>query len=909
MRLNFSNVFILAALLATLPVSQRAAEFRTPAGTRPAARRPGAESVLPGGRMIEPLGRSFQTGPGAFGLAVSPDGKFAVTANGGPDRFSLTLLDMSAEPWQVSQLRAKKKDDKPEKDEGEGDGDDDDWHSVFMGLAFTENRRLFASEGNSGRVREIVVPSGRVQNVYHLDQGEWHDSFSGDLAFDAQRHLLFVVDQANFRIAIFNTKTQKLVASVRTGRLPFRMALSPDRNRLYVTNLGMFQYSVIPGADGKRPVETGLPFPAFGFPSKEAVEGVKAKTAEGEVDVPGLGDPNVQESNSLAVVDVSDPVQAHVERFVRTGEPFGPNSMGGSGPTGVVATAGTIYVANGNQDSISVIDAVTLTIRAQIPLRVPALESLRGILPLGLALDMNNGRLLVAEAGINAIGVVDLTTNRLAAHIPAAWFPTAVAVDGGRVFVADAKGFGTGPNATRTGPMENSFQGERRTGTLSVFDMPLPRLLPLLTQRVYALNGFLPRKNQESLPLPNEIRHVVVIVKENRTYDEVFGAIEKGANGPANGAPELARIGSRGWLWRDQGSLKGRTDKRFYNITPNHQELAARYAISDNFYADSEVSVDGHHWLVGSYPNAWTESSLMAAYGGQKDFRLNSSAPGRLSNAGSNSSVHPEDQLEAGALWHHLDRHGIPFRNYGEGFELAGVEEEPGEMPTGARYLTNVPMPDPLYRNTSRDYPQFNTNIPDQYRATKFIEEIDRLYNQPGVELPRFIYVHLPNDHMAKPRPWDGYPFAASYVSDNDYALGRIVEYLSNSKWWKNMAIFITEDDAQGGVDHVDSHRTVMMVVSPYARKNYVAHANSSFPGLLRTVFRLLALPPLNLYDGTAADLAECFTAEPDFAPYKLLRPDPDVFIPEKAKDSADAEPSVKMDSPSFLRQQHQQQK
>ena len=901
MRLNFINALILSALLAAWPAIVQAAEFRTPAGTRPAARRPGAESVLPGGRMIEPLGRAFQTGPGAFGLVVSPDGRFAVTANGGPDRFSLTVLDMNSEPWQVAQIRAPRKEDKP------AGKDDDDWHSVFMGLAFSDNRHLFASEGNSGRVREFSLPAGHGQSSYNLDQGEWHDSFSGDLAYDPTRRLLYVVDQANFRVAIFNTKTQKLIGSVRTGRLPFRMALSPDRNRLYVTNIGMFQYRAIPGADEKRPQETGLPFPAFGFPSRESAQGVRAKTSMGEVDVPGLGDPNVQESNSLAVIDVSDPAQARVQTFVRTGEPFGPNSMGGSGPTGVVATAGTIYVANGNQDTISVIDAVTLTIRAQIPLRIPGLEHLRGVMPLGLALDTNNGRLLVAEAGINAIGVVDLTNNRLAGHMPTAWFPTCIALNSGQAFVASAKGFGTGPNATRTGPMEHSFQGERRTGALTVFDIPLPRLTPLLTQRVYALNGFLPRK-QEPLALPKEIKHVVVIVKENRTYDEVFGATQQAANGPVNGAPELARIGPRGWLWREDGALKARADKLFYNITPNHQELAARYAISDNFYADSEVSVDGHHWLVGSYPNAWTESSLMAAYGGQKDFRLHSSAPGRLLNAGSNSSLHPEEQLEAGALWHHLDRHGVPFRNYGEGFELAGVEEEPGEMPTGARYLTNVPMPDPLYRNTSRDYPQFNTNIPDQYRATKFIEEIEKLYSQPGAELPRFLYIHLPNDHMAKPRPWDGYPFSASYVSDNDYALGRIVEYLSNSKWWKNMAVFVTEDDAQGGVDHVDSHRTVMMVLSPYARKNYVAHANSSFPGMLRTVFRLLALPPLNLYDGTAADLADCFTQEADFTPYKAIRPDPDVFVPEKAKDPADPEPSIKMDSPAFLRQQHQHQ-
>src|SRR5208283_248020 len=468
-------------------------------------------------------------------------------------------------------------------------------------------------------------------------------------------------------------------------------------------------------------------------------------------------------------------------------------------------------------------------------------------------------------------------------------------------------GLGTGPNATRMAPIERSFQGEMRTGMLTFFDMPLPHLMPMLTERVYALGGFLPRRREPSA-LPAAIRHVVMIVKENRTFDEVFGATTSAANGPVNGAPDLARLGPSGWLWYEPGSLKARAGKHSYNLTPNHQALARRFAMSDNFYADSEVSVDGHHWLVGSYPNAWTESSLMAAYGGQKDFRFPTTAPGRLSNATSNSSLHPEEQLEAGALWHHLDRHGVSFRNFGEGFELAGVEEEPGEKPTGARYLVNVPMPEPLYRNTSRDYPQFNMNIPDQYRAAQLIAELDRLYNQPGTDLPRFVYIHLPNDHMAKPRPADGFPFAASYVADNDYALGRIMEYLTHSKWWKQMAVFVTEDDAQGGVDHVDSHRTVLLALSPYARPNYVAHTNSSFPGLLRTVFRLLGLPPLNLYDATAADLADCFTSQPDFTPYTALRPDPDVFVPEKAKDPDDPQPSVQMDSPAFLRQQHQPQ-
>jgi hypothetical protein len=378
-------------------------------------------------------------------------------------------------------------------------------------------------------------------------------------------------------------------------------------------------------------------------------------------------------------------------------------------------------------------------------------------------------------------------------------------------------------------------------------------------------NGFV-RRESEPLPIPPGLKHVVLIVKENRTFDEVFG--------------KQARYGQA--------------------VTPNHQEIARRWAMSDNFYADSEVSVDGHHWLAGTYPNAWTESSLMASYGGQKDFRLPTTAPGRLIFAQSNSSVHPEEQLEAGTLWHHLERHGISFRNFGEGFELAGVDEGEGLKPTGARFLTNVPMPDPLYRNTSRTYPQYNMNIPDQYRANQLIAEL-----RPMQQLPRFIYVHLPNDHTAKPRPKDGYPSDESYVADNDLALGRILEYLSGRPEWKSMAVFVTEDDAQGGVDSVDSHRTVLMVASPYAKRGYVSHRNSSFPGLLKTIFRILRMPPLNLFDAVGTDLADCFGPDADLSPYRVQPVDPRIFDPAKAREPLDPQPSIRMDDPGELREQH----
>lgn len=875
-----------------------AAEYSAPAGERMAAPRPGAESILPGGRMIAPLGRHFATGPGPFGLALSPDGKYVVTSDGGPNSYSLTVMEREGARWRVRRHTALGRREKPQSGKEE-----DAWRSVFMGLAFHRDNQLYASEGNSGRVRVVNPPDGELRQRFDLNQGGFQDSYSGDLALDAARGLLHVVDQANFRLVTVDLRKRRILASTPVGRLPFAVALSPDGRRAYVTNLGMFRYQALPGVDPRNPRETGLPFAAFGFPSPESERGVR----RGAVDVPGLGDPNVPESNSLAVVNLEDPAAPKLEALVRTGLPFGDKSLGGSSPSGVVATADRVFVSNAHNDTITVIDAQSLKVAGEVAIRIPGLESLRGVLPIGMTYYQPAHWLLVAEAGINAVGVIDARSLRVLGHLPAGWFPTRVAVAGDNVHVSNAKGYGTGPNADPQGPHNQSFQGERRRGSVIVFPIPGADEFPKLTARVMALAGFVPRKTAPRA-LPKAIRHVVIIVKENRTFDEVFGDIETASNGAVRGAPSLARFGRNGWVQSDRAELKQRLALRKVNVAPNHQALAARFAFSDNFYADSEVSVDGHHWIVGSYPNAWTESTLMAAYGGQKDFRLPTTAPGRLLFAGSNSSVHPEEQLEAGAIWHHLERHGISFRNFGEGFELAGIYEGAGLKPTGARFLTNVPMPDPLFRNTSREYPGYNTNIPDQYRATQFIQEIEKRYVKGGEPFPRLIFIHLPNDHLAKPRPEDGYPFEASYMADNDLALGRIVEFLSGTPWWREMAILITEDDAQGGVDHIDSHRTIFLAVSPYARARYVSRVHSSFPGLLKTAFRLLGLPPLNLFDAAAADLSDCFTDTPDFTPYQALPVNLQIFDPAKAREPMDPKPGPRMDDPAVLQEQHRRQ-
>ncbi len=849
--------------------------------------------------MLTPLGKQYPTGPGPFGIAMSRNGRLIATADGGPNRYAVTVIERDPKTGsRVKSLVAPKN-----KEEETGD-DDADWRSVFMGLAFSDNQNLWAAEGNSGRVRLLDARSGSKKGAVSVDDREFRDSYTGDLAYDPAAKVVYVLDQANFRLVSIDADKRRLIGSVRVGRLPFSLALSPDGTRAYVANIGMFEYKPVPGADLRRIRETGLPFPAFGFPSPEARDGAARQDASGRtVSVPGLGDPNVVESNSIAVVDIADPSAMKVLKFVRTGLPFGERSAGGSSPSGILAAGDRIFVSNGHNDSITVVSALSLEVEKEIPLRIPKLEHLRGVLPIGLAFDPDTGWLLVAEAGINAVGVIDIQTLRVLGHLPVAWFPTRIVVSEGGAWVACAKGHGTGPNATRRGPEPGSFQGERRRGSVIAFPLPDLAEIPKLTQAVLE-NAGLVEVASSTPEYPAGIEHVVIIVKENRTFDEVFGYIERAANGPVEGIPDLARLGRRGYVMPRRGQLQQRFALRNVNVTPNHHALGERFAFSDNFHADSEVSVDGHHWLVGSYPNAWTESTLMAAYGGQKDFRL-TAAPGRRLFAQSNSSVHPEEQLEAGALWHHLDRHGVTFRNFGEGFELAGADEGQGLKPTGARYPTNVPMPDPLYRNTSREYPNYNMNIPDQFRADQFIREMDALYVKPGKPIPKLLYIHLPNDHMAAARPDDGYPFDASFVADNDYALGRIVDYLSHTQAWPRMAILVTEDDAQGGVDHVDSHRTVFLAISPYARRNHVSKTNASFPSLLKTALGLLRLPPLNLYDAAAADLSGIFAAEPDFTPYQVRPAHPELFDPSKAREPMDPKPGPAMDDPKVLREQH----
>jgi len=318
---------------------------------------------------------------------------------------------------------------------------------------------------------------------------------------------------------------------------------------------------------------------------------------------------------------------------------------------------------------------------------------------------------------------------------------------------------------------------------------------------------------------------------------------------------------------------------RDVDVSPNHQALADQFAISDNFYCDSDQSNTGHRWVAGVYPNEWVEVNARSRI----EARLFSPAPGRRSVTGSNATVLPEDYNEAGALWEHLTRGNVSFFNFGFGTEMPASLEEQIHKYTGIHMSVSFPLPKALFDNTSRKFATFNMAIPDQFRVDMFEEEFDIKWESGLEPFPRLITMVLPNDHLTKEHPADGYPFRESYMGDNDLALGRVLQKLSHSRWWKDMLVIVTEDDPQGGRDHVDAHRSILMMIGPHVKRGYVSHTFASFGSIIRAIFTLLDLPCLNQFDATASLLQDFFTDQPDFTPYTLRPVDKRLFDPDIA--------------------------
>jgi YVTN family beta-propeller protein len=825
-------------------------------------------AILPSGRRVTPAGQVVRITHDPFGMAVSPDGKSILTLHDGV----ITLID-PAQPQQA--LRIPSYDGKIT---GALEG------ASFLGVAFAADGKLaYLSQGDKGKV--VVFDLAQRKKIASIDlNGElngvkYEDSFTSDLALHPNKSELLVLDRGNFRLVRIDLASQKVTASIPVGRQPFGLAISQDGKTALVANVGLYAYPAVPGVTPNNRDTMMLDFPPYGTYTLASVVG---DTLEDGRIIPGLGSPLAPEAMSVFAIDLQ---QNRISSIFKTGRQIGhfledAEVVGGASPNSIAMGKQFAYVSNATNDLISVIDLQQLKVVTEFPIKVDKrLDKHRGLMPFGLTLNKAETQLYVALLGFNAVAVIDLKSKKTLGLIPTGWGPSRVLLspDEKNIYITSIRGLGAGQNGGKgfVKPARGTYIGDIQQSTFQAVPFPDKAQLELYTAQTLA-NTFQEVKVADNAqnPLPalpglrqSPIKHIVYITKENRTFDEVFGQLPN-----INGDPSLARYGANVTVSTRKDTIRGA------NIMPNHHKIAQQWAVSDNFYCDSDASIHGHHWMMGVVPNEWVEANSSA----DGAFKTFSTAPGRRFPKAT-GAIDPEDYNEIGGLWEALERKKVPFFNFGEGNEYAGVWEEWDHLAFGAKQPVIFPLQKAVYDKTSRFYAGFDMDLPDQVRVDQFEREFTDRWLSGKAEMPALVAMQLPNDHGAGVRPEAGFPYEHSYMADNDLALGRILQFLSKTPYWKNMLVIVTEDDPQGGVDHIDAHRSVLMMAGPYVKRNHVSKTHANFGSLLKTIYNILDIPYVNQYDVTATLLQDFFTPEPDLSPYEFVVPDQRVFDAKKA--------------------------
>ncbi len=495
-----------------------------------------------------------------------------------------------------------------------------------------------------------------------------------------------------------------------------------------------------------------------------------------------------------------------------------------------------LFVANANDNSVSIINTNTQkTVEVISATLYPT--KLTGSTTNGLALSADEKTLYIANADNNCLAVFDVSkpgNSQSRGFIPVGWYPTNVKTLGSKILVSNGKGFTSMANPRGPQPVKKAdnsgyqkgavnskdqYIGGLFKGTLSFINAPGTDQLKAYTKQVYANTPFteamektapgeagnpIPRSRAEKSP----IKYVFYIIKENRTYDQVLGDMPQG-----NGDTSLCIFGSK--------------------VTPNHHAIANEFALLDNFYVDAEVSADGHNWSTAAYATDFIEKTWPTSYGGRG---------GNYDSEGTRRVGDPKD----GYIWDYCKRAGISYRTYGEFVDdgKANIKALEGHFCAAS--------------------PGFDLSISDVKRAQIWAHDFDSLLNINAV--PHFNSIRLGNDHTAGQRKGALSPIAC--VADNDQGIGQVIDHLSKSAIWKESVVFILEDDAQNGPDHIDAHRSPVFVAGPYVKRNAAIHDMYSTSGVLRTIELILGLPPMSQYDAAALPLYNCFTSKPNLTPY-----------------------------------------
>jgi YVTN family beta-propeller protein len=711
--------------------------------------------LLPNGWTLTAAGRSMDAGDLPLNIAVSPSKKWIAVTNNGQSIQTIQLFDIQKEKLLFTIEIPK----------------------AFYGLKFSKDEKyLYASGGNDNWILKYGIEEEKLILKDSILLGKkWPEKISPvGIEIDDERNILYCVTKEDHSLYEIDLKSKAILRKTSLGHEAYACTLSPDKGILYISLWG-----------GKK------------VAMYDTRQGVIA-----------------------AQITVS----------------FNPNELA------LTKDGKTLFVANAGDNSVAVIDTksrkLVEILNAALYANAPAGSSTNGV-----ALSENEKVLYIANADNNSLAVFDVSkpgASKSKGFIPVGWYPTNVKVIGKKIIVTNGKGFTSfanplGPQPVNTTVLSETHKGESgknprlqyigslMKGTISIIDSPNDKDLASYSKMVYQNTPYSKKKElitegEPGNPIPykvgdpSPIKYVFYVLKENRTYDQVFGDMPEG-----NGDSSLCLFGEK--------------------VTPNQHKLAKEFVLLDNFYVDAEVSADGHNWSLGALANDYLEKTWPTSYGRRG---------GATEGMGRRAIANNKD----GFIWDFCKKANVSYRTYG-----VFQDNEKGNIPS-------------LRGNECSKFSTFYLyNIRDTARFQQWKYDFDSLVNINNV--PRFNSIRFGSDHtqglaVGKPTPY-------ACVADNDLAVGLLIEHLSKSKIWKESAIFILEDDAQNGPDHVDAHRSNALVISPYTKRKFVDHTFYSTSGMLRTMELILGLPPMTQYDAAATPLWRSFTANPDTSLYTSL--------------------------------------
>ena len=775
-----------------------------------------AQRVLPGVRKdgfvqlpnqwkLNPAGKQIEVGDLPVNIQMHPTGLFAAILNCGYRDHEVTILDLNPRGQKiVSRVTIPQ---------------------GFYGLTFSpDGKQLYASGGEFDRV-----------HVWEFDRGLLHGSRTLTIADGNQRMVTGGISM--------DRSGQTLFAAAVWGDAVVKIPLANPENRTVIKLNGKLTKADTPRGDPPSPPDNRREI------DKTVAEDMGAKPAK-------------ENTYPYAVLPTADGKRLYVSLWGNAKVAvvdLDTDAVVAAWPTADHPTEMTLspdgkilYVACANSTKVMVFDTgdgkALQTIHCALYPQAP-----NGNTPNSLTLTPDGEMLFVANADANNLAVfnvADRLTAKPLGFIPTGWYPTSVRFNpkDKQIYVANGKGRSSKPNRYGANP-ENpratlEYIGSLFSGTVSVLPMPTPKAMEQFTTQAYACS---PLKAEAAVnmasvsvnnPIPTKIggaspiKHCIYIIKENRTYDQVFGDIGKG-----NGEASLCLFPEA--------------------VTPNHHKLVNEFVLLDNFYVEGEVSADGHEWTMGAYATDFVEKMWPLSYRG---------SPLKTFGYPSEGQIDAMARPAGGYLWDRAREAGVSYRSYGEWIEN-GVRKADGSFAPGRATVKALEGHfDPLYRSYDLDYK-------DVGRAARYIQEL-KVFEAAG-EMPRLQIIKLPNDHTSGTRI--GKPTPTAMVADNDLALGQIVEAISKSRFWKETAIFVIEDDTQNGPDHVDAHRSVALVISPYTKRKHVDSTLYSTSSMLRTMELILGLKPMSQFDAAARPMYESFTDKPDLTPYVHETPKTDL--------------------------------